>query len=261
MKSNMNEEKEKKNPPKKPQKPPVQVSIDDSPRDGKWEQFMPIILSVVALLFIVSFVFTGVNESGIFGKIFGSLLYGLFSLPAWLIPALLLYFAFVYRKERQNGTLGVRVGMTLGAYVTFLCIYYYFSVCIPDRSFSMSAVEIWRKGQDFVGSGLAGSYLGYFICRVFGMVGTPIVLFPLFAILMVFLFGLTPRQSFVYIKAKLREWRQAAKDKKANAPIEGTARPAVMVKKSGQTRSTPRNRSDNDILEKPKTKQSDIDFS
>ena len=55
----------------------------------KMAQIVSIVLGVLAILFVVSFIFKGVNESGFFGRIFGDLLYGLFSLPAWLIPALL----------------------------------------------------------------------------------------------------------------------------------------------------------------------------
>ena len=179
---------------------------NDPVRREKVAQITSIVLGIVALLFIVSFIFKGVNESGVFGRIFGDLLYGLFSLPALLIPLLLFYFAVVYRKESMNGTLFVRVVMTVSAFLTFLCIYFYFSVGLSDDSFSLSPVSIWENGLNFKGSGLVGSYLGYFVVRIFGKVGTPIVLFPLFAILLVFLFGWTPRQAYLYCKGKVLQW-------------------------------------------------------
>ena len=188
---------------------------NDPVRREKIAQITSIVLGVLALLFIVSFVFKGVNESGFFGRVFGDLLYGMFSLPAWLIPILMFYFAVVYRKESMNGTLFVRVVMTVAAFLTFLCIYFYFSVGLGSEEFSLSPASIWNNGLDFKGSGLVGSYLGYAIFRIFGKVGTPIVLFPLFAVLLVFLFGWTPRQAYLYCKGKLIRWYGAFMASKA----------------------------------------------
>ncbi|MBE6639359.1 MAG: DNA translocase FtsK [Ruminococcaceae bacterium] len=275
--------KQNPNPQKTPAKRPAkqkapEAEYTEAPRTGnKTEQLLPIILVILALLFTVSFIFKGVNQSGLFGKIFGSLLYGLFSLPAWLIPALLCYFAAVYRKESQNGTLGVRIAMTVGAYLSFLCIYFYFSVGLSGREFDLSAVKIWQEGQNFHGSGIVGSYLGYFIFRIFGKVGTPIVLFPLFAVLMVFLFGLTPHETYVYCKAKLRDW-QAASRRKREAQIKNrqaaALRTAGQKEASGAAPSAPKAHSekgtmvgfaDNDVLnaaenKKKKLQQSNIDI-
>ncbi len=227
MKNQQNEEK-RMSSKRAPKAPSPETSSYNEPPSENVSQIVPIVLVVLALLFVVSFIFTGMNESGIFGKIFGNLLYGLFSLPAWLIPALLCYFAAVYRKETLQGTLGVRIGMTCGVFLTFLCIYFYFTVGVGGQEFSLSPVAIWQKGRDFSGSGLVGSYLGYLIFRIFGKVGTPIVLFPLFAILLVFLFGFTPREAYVYIRARIRNWREDAELKKqarrAAAPRMGQAR-------------------------------------
>ena len=260
MNSKTGDEKNKKDVKKERKEPPRQGMIPES--NDRNEQLVPIVLGVLALLFTVSFIFTGVNESGIFGKIFGSLLYGLFSLPAWLIPALLVYFAFVYRKESRNGTLGVRIGMTLGAYLTFLCIYFYFSVGVVGSEFSLSPVSIWKDGNAFSGSGLVGSYLGYLIFRIFGKVGTPIVLFPLFAVLMVFLFGLTPRETMVYLKAKYREWRVRSEAKRNQRKQVAAARAAVAA--PARTESRTGSAKDNDVLEtsskQNEPKNIDIDF-
>ena len=211
-------------------------------------QLVPIVLVILALLFVVSFIFSGMNEIGLFGKIFGNLLYGLFSLPAWLIPALLCYFALVYRKETTNGTLRVRVAMTVGAFLTFLCIYFYFTVGIVGKEFNLSPVAIWREGQNFRGSGLVGSYLGYFFFRIFGRVGTPIVLFPLFTILMVFLFGLTPREAYVYCRAKIRQWKDGAVAKaKQRSHTGAEQRETSAVPESERGSSSFLGRSDEDI--------------
>lgn len=252
-----NSEKNKKNEQKVA---PASVVIPEP--NEKYEQLVPIVLGVLALLFTVSFIFTGVNESGIFGKIFGSLLYGLFSLPAWLIPALLLYFAFVYRKESRNGTLGVRIAMTVGAYLTFLCIYFYFSVGIAGSEFSLSPVSIWRDGNDFSGSGLVGSYLGYLIFRIFGKVGTPIVLFPIFAVLMVFLFGLTPRETVVFLKAKYREWHTRSEAKRDRRKQIAAARASVAAQQTARTENRTGSAQDNDVLatEEKRTELQDIDI-
>ncbi len=242
----------------------VQAKKSDSQSREKYEQLVPIVLVILALLFTVSFIFKGVNESGLFGKIFGNLLYGMFSLPAWLIPALLGYFAFIYRKESRNGTLGVRIAMTLGVYIAFLCIYFYFSVGVTNKEFSLSPVAIWQDGQNFSGSGLVGSYLGYLVFRIFGKIGTPIVLFPLFAILMAFLFGLTPREMFVYVKAKIRERRvaSAAKQRDRQKAIDRTNTVTSTERNSIGNRTG--NAEDNDILwddrKKNASKNSDIDF-
>ncbi|MBE6672361.1 MAG: hypothetical protein E7599_02425, partial [Ruminococcaceae bacterium] len=240
---------------------------NDPVRQEKVAQIVSIVLGIVALLFIVSFIFKGVNESGFFGRIFGDLLYGLFSLPAWMIPMLLFYFAAVYRKESVNGTLFVRVAMTVAAFLTFLCIYFYFSVGLAGAEFSLSPVSIWRDGQSFRGSGLVGSYLGYAIFRVFGKVGTPIVLFPLFAVLLVFLFGWTPRQAYLYCKGKLLSLYGAYKlrreeSKRIKQEQQGRTAPAgaatVSARHGGGKQPAASRADNNDVLNEGSAKRADL---
>ncbi len=271
MKNQQNEEKRKDSPKRTPKKAPNEAPISEKQSAAREDasQILPIVLVVLALLFVVSFIFTGINESGIFGKIFGNLLYGLFSLPAWLIPPLLCYFAVVYRKEVLQGTLWVRIGMTLGVFLTFLCIYFYFTVGIGGQSFSLSPVAIWKNGRDFSGSGLVGSYLGYLIFRIFGRVGTPIVLFPLFVILLVFLFGFTPREAYVYFRALIRGWRENAERKKQARMVY---KPRVRQESAPEmpregAASIARSAADNDVLEEDQKKPNlkdrgiEIDFA
>ena len=273
-----NQQKEEKKPKGAPAPSPKRTPEENAPMPKRERQYnsenvsqlVPIVLVVLALLFLVSFVFTGMNESGIFGKIFGNLLYGLFSLPAWLIPPLLCYFAAVYRKESNAGTLGMRIAMTFGVFLTFLCIYFYFTVGIGGKEFSLSPVAIWQRGRDFSGSGLVGSYLGYLIFRIFGKVGTPIVLFPLFAILMVFLFGFTPREAYVYFRALIRQFIEKCRAKKGEKPSKGQAPAPSRSFRVSQKPAAPQSRDtkDNDVLfgatgkkEKSKNHDIEIDFA
>ena len=65
--------------------------------------------------------------------------------------------------------------------------------------------RLWGDGVNLIGGGVLGGLLGELSFSVLGIVGSLIILIPLIAILLMFLFGTTPRGIRLYIARKLHE--------------------------------------------------------
>lgn len=225
--------KSKKKPDKKTaaSKTPDKIKKSSAQRkppdpDSIFNRVMPYILVVLSIFIAVCFILE--DMTGSVGNALRVLLYGLFSAGAWLVPALILLQALLWKKDVSNGeTLSKFIFgfIVLTFFAVLLHIIYIQSNGILPADATLNIKELWSKGfgEDgfsLVGGGAVGGFVATLLLRLFGIAGTLIITIALLFVFTVFLFGLTPRALGIYIayywhknKEKRAEKREAGRER------------------------------------------------
>ena len=115
---------------------------------------VPVILVAVAIFITLCF-FT--QNTGTVGRLFASLLMGLFAGGAYLIPVLLLIHAIFYISDIEEKRLLSRVIFSLVALVTLSSVIYTLGAFGKDLPFT--PLEYYASGVNGIGGGFIGSVL------------------------------------------------------------------------------------------------------
>jgi len=180
-------------------------------------QLGPYILAVCGILLAVCML----AGDGIVGGGIQKLFCGLFGVIAYTLPIYFLILAFIWRAEWESGLLRWKVisAAVIAAFTAQLAH-------IFDGGLdTFHPVELFKSGMTLHGGGVLGGWLGVLFIRGFGKVCTLVIAFGLLFVLVLFLFGVTPRGLVVTILYKIRVARERAQEKKqakaANPPRSG----------------------------------------
>ncbi len=204
---------QKKTAPKKSTGTKTNEKIKNPPREsGFARQAGPYILAVCGILLTVCML----AGDGIVGGGIQKLFCGLFGVIAFTLPVYLLILAFLWRAEWESGMLRWKV--------VAACVISSFTAqlahILDGGPATFHPVELYKYGMSFHGGGVIGGWIGELFIRGFGKVCTLIIAFALVAVLLLFLFGITPRGLWITVQYKCRVAMEKRQEKK-NAPRQG----------------------------------------
>ena len=144
---------------------------------------VPIILFAIALFTMFCYIR---QDSGALGHFISALFLGLFSYGAYAIPPLLAIHAIFYSQDLSRKRVLSRVIFSLIA-ITFISALAY-SITYWSSSFTFSAVQCFKDGQNTVGGGFIGGIVGFCIVKLVGKVGLVIIAAAILAIYVTYFF-------------------------------------------------------------------------
>ena len=184
-------------------------------------QVLPYIFAVTAFFLAICFLLVDILDKpesmGIIGKFVSDLLLGLFGFGAFLIPILLAYLAFVWRKSIEASQTGYKI---IFSCICVLLVSALIHVCVlqgNDGIRTWNPIELWKDGCMLVGGGLVGGLIGQLSFLGLRFAGSLIVIIAVLLITVMFLFGMTPDNIVIYFKYKAR----LRAEKKAEAAASG----------------------------------------
>ncbi len=198
--------------PKNNDKKAVEKKNHPPRESGFARQAGPYILAICGILLAVCML----AGDGIVGGGIQKLFCGLFGVIAFTLPVYLLILAFLWRAEWESGMLRWKV--TAAAVIASFTAQ--LAHILDGGPATFHPVELYKYGMSFHGGGVIGGWLGELFLRGFGKVCTLIIAFTLVAVLLLFLFGITPRGLWITVQYKIRVAMEKKQEKKA-APRQG----------------------------------------
>lgn len=186
---------------------------DIEPAKRLIHQIIPYILVVSAIFFTICFILIDMVKNsdamGIVGSAVNSLLLGLFGFGAFIIPLLLVYLAFVWRKSVDAHQTGYKIFFSVLS-VALISSLIHVCVIYGGAENTANLARLWKSGISLTGGGVIGGLVGYLSYVGLHFWGSLIVLLAVIFITVMFLFGMTPDNIALYIKyrRKLREERR-----------------------------------------------------
>ena len=177
-------------------------------------QFIPFIMFVVAILIaaclIVVEVFNG--EMGWAGNLLSKIFCGLFGYGAFLIPIIVFYLGATWHKIIDSDKVKLKTILSLIAMMLFSAFIHAFFIKSTDAP-NFNPITLWEKGTNLRGGGVLGGLLGELLFLLFQKLGTFIIVIASLAITFMFLFNLTPKNVWTYVKYKKKLLNERRKER------------------------------------------------
>lgn len=186
-------------------------------------QVIPWVLGLGAVFIAVCYVITSLT--GTFGGFIKDTLFGLFSGGAIAIPFIMIALAIFWKKDAEKGYLGFRL---LFGFLSLVSL----SVILHGASGNVdvfSPPELYADGIILKGGGVVGGVFGSALHACIGYAGLYIVSIALFAIMTIFLVGLTPHTVGLYLKYYLHERKEKIRERRREQNKQYTDKPDVYV--------------------------------
>ncbi len=172
-------------------------------------QILPYIFGVVAFFIVLCLL---PIDMGLIGKLINKSFLGLFGFGSFLVPVLLTYLAFVWRKCIDNGQTGYKIAFSV---ITLVFVSALIHVCTLKGGAPniWNPIKLFSTGCEGSSGGFIGGYLGQLSYLGLKFWGSLIVIIAILSITIMFLFGMTPDNIVLYFRyrSKLRaEKREAA---------------------------------------------------
>lgn len=190
---------------------PKKTTVTEVPRsESTVHQILPYIYIVGALFLSACYLFRdSAGKVGVLGRGINQAFTGLLGWPAFLIPLILLNLAIFWRRYVDLHLVGPKLTLS-GLSILFSSA---LVQVVRDRSLGAAVYapkQLWAAGNALTGGGVLGGWLGSLCWQFVGFVGSMIVLIPLLVVLLMFLFGITPR----YLWSRCRFlWRARAEER------------------------------------------------
>lgn len=206
-------------------------------------QIIPYILAVAALFLAICFLLIDAlknpDSMGVVGFAVNSFLLGLFGFGAFLIPLLLIYLAFVWRKSVDSYQTGYKIFFSVLSVVLISSLIH---VCVlyGGAEDTVNVAGLWKNGIALSGGGVVGGLIGHFSYVGLHFWGSLIVLIAVICITLMFLFGMTPDNIILYVKyrKKLREERRWHDPVFVDKPNFEVKEPENRVRQTSQSENT-----------------------
>ncbi len=187
-------------------------------------QIIPYILGVVAFFLALCFLLVNVmskpDSMGFIGKLITNILLGFLGFGAFLIPIILSYLAFIWRKSIDAGQTGYKIFFSCACVLLVSSLIHVF-VLQGDPTYIWNPIRLWQNGCALSGGGIVGGYIGNLFFLGLRFIGSLIVIIAVLAITIMFLFGMTPDNIILYIKyrAKLRAEKKELAARNGEDPV------------------------------------------
>ncbi len=145
---------------------------------------VPIILVAVALFIGLCFI---TQDIGAFGHAISSVLRGLFSYGAYIVPFLIAIHAIFYPADLKGKRWLSRLIFSLLTVTVISSVCYTFTLIEGEPAFTPGLFYI--QGTEGVGGGFIGGVVAYGLIKIFGKIGTLIIAMAIVAIYAVYFFS------------------------------------------------------------------------
>ena len=198
---------------------PIQNAVPDDPSAKFINQFMPFIIGFFAVLFAAFFLCINLFEAegavGVVGRAINDLFCGLFGWPIFFLPLILFNLAIFWRKYVDMGLVPLKISFSLLTLLAVSALVHVVTVH-TEGSVGFDVAAMWSNAVELSGGGVLGGLLGELLYRALNIVGSLIVLIAGIFILLMFLFGTTPRAIGLYIRYRIKR----AADRRAEREAE-----------------------------------------
>ncbi len=167
---------------------------------------LPGVFVVCAFLMAICFIF----PAG-YAKTFNNLFFGLFGVTSWLIPLLLVYLAVYWRRFVADAQ---HIIKCIFSVITFLFAgaliqLFYIAFTGGADSELIKISLLWSRGIEYSGAGVVCGMFGVLLYTFFSN-AVPGILICIAGLLVfaIFLFGITPKDIWVYIKYSYTVWSE-----------------------------------------------------
>lgn len=218
---------------KKDEEIPAETQKEIPPESTKTiHRFMPFILGIATVFVVACLLLASIDGAmGILGEVLRNLFFGMFGWPAWIIPVVLINLIIYWGRYVDLGIAGHKI--VLGCLVPTLLSSLVHSIAISVLyedgytwadwgksifGFGKDVLSNWTYGISLHGGGFIGGFFGGLFRCLAGYVGSVIIIVAALAVVIVFYFGLTPRQltdAAVSLFKKLRDKAAARKAQRA----------------------------------------------
>ena len=195
-----------------PQRPAVTVVRDKQIGNRAAKQRGAIVLFAAALLVAAITIIPGEH---IWRAIHEAFL-GLFSLCAYLVPAIMIYIAVVVTFEKPMQSIAAKLAEMFGIIVLLDALLQIFQVG-PFPSNGLQ--ELYKDGIDFSSGGVAGGLVGGPLYALFGLTGAAITLVLLTLVLCLLLSEVTLARVFRFFIPSVRRKQREAEQKLPDEPL------------------------------------------
>ena len=188
-------------------------------------QIAPFFILIIAILLVIAFIVTDAASTvGYFG-VFKQVLFGLFSIGAWLIPVFMINTLISWKRDYENRFIRYKV------IFSFLCIVMVSVLAhlIKASDMNFDVKVYYEMGQEFASGGVVGGVVAYAFVSILKPVGSYIVVIPLTAVFAILLFGHTPLEILRGIYYYMRDAHDAyaAREPKVREPKVREPKPPV----------------------------------
>ena len=197
---------------------PIQNAVPDKPSAKFIHQFMPFVLGVIALLLTACFIWVNLSEGtgavGFVGQWLNDILCGLFGWPVFFTPLILLNLAIFWNKYVDMGLVPLKITFSALSLLMISSLVHVITI----HSLGSDGLDIgllWSNAVDLRGGGVLGGVLGELFSMALGIVGSLIILISGILVLLMFLFGTTPRAIALYIRYYLKKSADRRREKRA----------------------------------------------
>lgn len=187
---------------------PIRQAVPEAAPSAKFvHQFIPYMLFVLTLFFSACFICVGLVDAGgavgVIGRALNNFFCGLFGWPAFLMPLVLINLAVFWRKYVDMGLVPLKLSFSLLILLVTSTLVHVVTInSLGSEGYDVAA--LWRDGIVLRGGGVLGGLLGELSYRALGLLGSLIILIPMIGVLLMFLFGTTPRGIWLYLRYKAK---------------------------------------------------------
>lgn len=198
---------------------PINNAVPEDPSSKFIHQFLPFIIGFVAVLLAAFFLCVNLFEAegavGVGGRWVNNVFCGLFGWPVFFLPLILFNLAIFWRKYVDMGLVPLKLIFSLLTLLAVSALIHVITVH-TEGSVGFDIAALWYNAVDLSGGGVLGGILGELFYRLLNIVGSLIVLGAGIFILLMFLFGTTPRAIGLYVRYKIKR----AADRRAQRAAE-----------------------------------------
>ncbi len=163
---------------------------------GFLSQLVPYIFLISAIFVALCLIFPA--TMGAVGGVIRDILFGLLSYAAFVIPIFMLVHAMMWRMDTEKGIFKHKLAYS-GFSVLLLSVIMHFAAGGVGE---LDPVLQYKNGVQGNGGGFIGGLIGVGLSKLIGTVGTLVIAIAVLIVLIMLLFGLTPRTIWVYFARK-----------------------------------------------------------
>ena len=189
--------------PKRTKKQKEEKAIEQ-PRSARLiHQFIPFIFFTATVLISVCLIAVKAfsADMGVAGNFIATALCGLFGWGAFFLPLILVLIGSLWHKMIDEGKVAIKSILSTIALIMFsILIHVFFIKGAAVANFNVP--DLYSKGDALIGGGVLGGLLAELLCMLFKHLGTIIITIACLAIVLMFIFELTPKNVITFIKYK-----------------------------------------------------------
>lgn len=202
----------------------------------------PYIVGAIAIFIIIAFF---LPDTGIIGPFIKDIMLGLFGGGGYAVPFYMLFLAVFRKRDVNNGVANAKIGFAVGSFLSILAMIQLFAPA-PEAAEGVGFLKnLYNSGIALQGAGAVGSLIGIGLQKLIGRVAAIILSSFMAAILLIFLFGSTPRRvlrgivnwfnDIFSVVSNEREEEPAPVEPTPKKPIREETKPAREAKSAKKT--------------------------